>query len=135
MEIKDIIFDENFSFQFRIAEQNDEITLQLSDSLRAMHEILTLEYKTKLFNFINASKVWYPRAIDAVRHWGAKIYNRSDGEVLLVIVYVRFEQNDTEELFGLEFRPDFDVEHGCGVKINGITNEILEVGEGDIAFC
>ena len=51
-------------------------------------------------------------------------------------IFILFEQNECE-LFGLGFRTEFDIEHGCGIKIkveDGNYN-IVEIGTADIAFC
>ena len=57
-------------------------------------------------------------------------------DIELTHIFVLFEQN-AEELFGLEFRVEFDIEHGCGIKIriNDGKYDIVEVGTGDVAFC
>ena len=51
-------------------------------------------------------------------------------------IFILFEQ-DEPTLFGLSFRTEFDVEHGCGIKLKGNDQqfEIVEIGCADVAFC
>lgn len=51
-------------------------------------------------------------------------------------IYILFEQNEYE-LFGLAFRLEFEIEHGCGIKIkiNEGKYEIIEIGTGEVAYC
>ena len=53
---------------------------------------------------------------------------------MLLHIFVLYEQSDSE-VYGLEFRTKFDIEHGCGLKMEGDTFEIIEIGSADIAFC
>jgi hypothetical protein len=57
-------------------------------------------------------------------------------DLRLINIFILFEQNE-DELFGLEFRVEFGVEHGCGLKIKGKKDHyrITKTGTGDVAFC
>lgn len=57
-------------------------------------------------------------------------------DIELMGIYILFEQNEYE-LFGLAFRLEFEIEHGCGIKIkiNEGKYEIIEIGTGEVAYC
>jgi len=65
----------------------------------------------------------------------AKIKAHNDGFSLSKMnIFVLYEQTE-DELYGLGFRFNFEVEHGCGIKINTNNFEITEVCDADVAFC
>jgi hypothetical protein len=135
MKSEEIIFDENFEMYISIPEQSMEVCLILSDSLIAIDEDLSEEYRTKITNFINKSKEWYIQVRNYISEWAKKEYNiNSVDKSILINIHVLFEQSE-EELFGLEYGVDFDTEHGCGLKINGNNYDIIEIGGADVAFC
>jgi hypothetical protein len=136
MESKDIIFDKNLRKCTFIKRLNSEIGINLSDSLYASEEDLTEEYKTKIANFVNNVDSWYNKSINAILEWAKQEYNidAQINDLELLNIYVLYEQNDNE-LYGIEFRTEFDVEHGCGIKILGNSFEIVEIGTADVAFC
>lgn len=81
---------------------------------------------------------WYSTACDSIVSWVKDTYKVDAHlqEIELNCIFVLFEQ-DAEELFGLGFRAEFDVEHGCGIKIKGNDGkfDVIEVGPFDVAFC
>ena len=108
MKATEIIFNKNLEMYVPLKDLGNEVYITLSDSLFASEEELTDTYK-----------------IEACMQ-----------DIELTHIFVLFEQN-AEELFGLEFRVEFDIEHGCGIKIriNDGKYDIVEVGTGDVAFC
>ena len=138
MKSNEIIFDENLEMYIHLNNFDDEICLTLSDGLTASDEELTNEYKEKIVNFINNIQKWYSDSINAVLKYAKENYeiDAKQKDIELINIFILFEQ-DEKELFGLEFRVEFDIEHGCGLKIKRVENnfEIIEVGTGDVAFC
>lgn len=137
MKTSKIKFDDDLSMYIFIKYLNTEIGITLSDDLYASEEKLTLVYREKIACFIDNIPQWYNKASDAIISWAKKTYNINSGynEIKLMRIYVLFEQRDNE-LFGLDFRVKFDIEHGCGIKIKGKDEnyEIVEIGEGDVAY-
>lgn len=129
-------FDEHMETSFFFEAINGKICLVLSDGLNAYEEELTDEYKAKIINFIEHYSSWYGAAIQAVIDRSKQVYNTEaeKQDIQLVKIFILFEQNDAP-LFGLSFRTGFDVEHGCGIKINGDSFDIIEIGAADVAFC
>jgi hypothetical protein len=132
--ISEIVFDENLFMECTVEGQIEPISLALSDGLNAATEILSDQYKMQIINFLNKSLLWLPIATEAVNKWGMETYSQIANEIELVTVYIRFEQNDPPQ-FGLEFRPDYDIEHGCGMKISGNNFDVWKLGSADVAFC
>ena len=143
-----IKFDKDLSKEIFIREINKKIRLILSDDLDASEEKLSDSYCKKIADFIDNFSKWYDKCKDAVKEWGENIYhinieydeikllNIEYDEIKLLKIFILFEQNECE-LFGLGFRTEFDIEHGCGIKIkveDGNYN-IVEIGTADIAFC
>ena len=121
-----------------IRKINKKIRLILSDDLDASEEKLSDSYCKKIADFIDNFSKWYNKCMDAIKEWGENIYhiNIEYDEIKLLKIFILFEQNECE-LFGLGFRTEFDIEHGCGIKIkveDGNYN-IVEIGTADIAFC
>jgi hypothetical protein len=114
------------------------IRIVLSDELEASQEELTDEYRNKIANFINNLSQWYNKACEAVIAWAKDIYkiNTHYQDLQLVSIFILFEQNE-KEMFGLEFRTEFDIEHDCGMQIKAASGsfDIIKVGTGDVAFC
>lgn len=138
MESKEIIFDEHLEMyvDLNLKGSDTEVCIVLSDSLYASEEKLTEDYKTRISNFINKLPEWYDIAVNAVIQRAKEKYdiNTKKDDIELMSIFILFEQNE-EELFGLSFRVEFDIEHGCGLKIKGDDYRITEIGTGDIAFC
>lgn len=136
MTRRDILFDENLETSVYFEDLNKTVRLVLSDSLFAADEKLTEEYKTKISDFINCFSHWYGISIKAIRQRARNIYELDvdDNEIELMSIYILFEQ-DQPPLYGLGFRVEFDIEHGCGLKITGENYKIIEIGSADIAFC
>ncbi|MFR3475318.1 MAG: hypothetical protein ACLTT9_12345, partial [Phocaeicola vulgatus] len=112
--------------------------LTLSDGLATSDEELTNEYKESIADFINEAQKWYNKSINTVLKYAKENYeiDAKPEDIELTHIFILFEQ-DEKELFGLEFRVEFDIEHGCGLKIKGSENnfEIIDIGTGDVAFC
>ena len=133
----DLVFNEDMELYLHIKEQKNEVCLSLSDGLLAYDEPLTDEYKQKICDFISQSSNWFEKALQAVLKRGQEKYGIEELQAetpRLMNIYILFEQVE-KPLFGLEFRAELDIEHGCGLKMDGNTFEITEVGAGDIAFC
>ena len=130
----DVKFDSDYSCDINIDYLNTQIILYVSDALEASQQRLDEKYLDKIVAFLNSIDAWYPVAIRAVREWGVGTYGSGEGEVLLLSVHVLFEQNADFSLFGLQFRPEFDPEHGAGLKIRGDNFLVLETGSADVAF-
>lgn len=137
MKASKIKFDDDLSMYIFIKYLNTEIGITLSDDLYASDEKLTLAYREKIAYFIDNISQWYNKACDVIIAWAKNIYNIDTdyNEMTLMRIYVLFEQSD-HELFGLDFRVKFDIEHGCGIKIKGKNEnyEIVEIGEADVAY-
>lgn len=138
MESKEITFNEHLEMYIHLDNFNDEICLTLSDGLAASDEELTNGYKERIANFINEAQKWYNKSVNTVLKYAKENYeiDAKPEDIELTHIFILFEQNE-KELFGLEFRVEFDIEHGCGLKIKGSENnfEIIEIGTGDVAFC
>lgn len=138
MKPNKIIFDENMEMYISPKGLNTEVCISIPDSLLAFEEELTEEHKSKIANFINNISDWYNKAVEAVLKRAKLIYNieAKNKDLQLMNIFILFEQID-DELYGLEFRAEFDVEHGCGLQIRGKDGnfDIVKVGAGDVAFC
>lgn len=138
MKATEIIFDDNYEMVVFSEHLNKRIRLCISDELEASEEELTDEYKEKIACFVNSMPQWYSTACDSIVSWVKDTYKIDAHlqEIELNCIFVLFEQ-DAEELFGLGFRAEFDVEHGCGIKIKGNDGkfDVIEVGPFDVAFC
>ena len=136
MSPKDIVFDENLEFYTKSSITGNDICVILSDDLNASEETLEEEYKHKIANFINNYNIWYKKTIEKIETWALSQYghNPKSNEIKLMNIFILFEQQE-KELYGLEFRVEFDIEHGCGLKISPNNLKIIEIGNGDVAFC
>lgn len=135
IESKDIKFDEQGSCDIKVDYLEYDIILYISDALNAYQEKLRVGYLARIAKFLNSIDRWYPICSTAVSAWGLKTYGASGGDVRLLSVHVLFEQESELPVFGLQFRPEYDTEHGAGVKINGDSFDLVEVGAADVAFC
>lgn len=138
MKANDISFNENFYMSIFSEYLNKNIHLNISDELDASEEELTDEYREKIVNFVNNTPQWYGITCDSIIAWVKNVYKIDIHlqDIELMGIYILFEQNE-HELFGLIFRLEFDIEHGCGIKIkiNDGKYEIIETGTGEVAFC
>ena len=136
MESEEILFDENMEMYTFVERLKSEICVSLSDALYAYEEDLTEKYRSKIANFINKIDSWYDRVVITILDWARGEYNidAQVDDLELLHIFVLYEQCDSE-VYGLEFRTKFDIEHGCGLKMEGDTFEIIEIGSADIAFC
>lgn len=138
MKATEIIFNEDLEMYVFLKDLDDEVCITLSDSLSASEEELTEDYKGKIASFVNNMPQWYSRACNSIIAWAKDTYkiDAHIQDIELINIFVLFEQSE-DELFGVEFRVEFDVEHGCGIKIkvNNGKYDIIEVGTGDVAFC
>jgi len=138
MKATEIEFDENSEMVVFSEYLNKKIRLCISDDLEASVEELTDEYKEKIAYFVNSISQWYSAVCNSIISWSKDTYKIDAHlqDIELMCIFVLFEQN-ADELFGLGFRVEFDVEHGCGIKIkvNDGKYDIIEVGTGDVAFC
>lgn len=137
MKAREITFDNDFSMWVFSEYLNKEICLNISDDLDASEEELTNEYKEKIARFVDNMPQWYNIVLNSIITWAKDTYtiDAHPQKIELMNVCVLFEQN-ADELFGVGFRVEFDIEHGCGVKIkvkNG-KYELFEIGEGDVAY-
>ncbi|WP_273414176.1 hypothetical protein, partial [Prevotella aurantiaca] len=97
------------------------------------------EYKEKIVQFLEEISIWYDKTAVAVKQYADNKYSIkdiSDSDIELMAIFILFEQ-DEPTLFGLSYRTEFDVEHGCGIKLKGNNQqfEIVEIGCADVAFC
>ena len=129
MKVCDLQFDEDLETSIFLDALKKKVRLVLSDDLEASEQELTEEYKEKIVQFLEEISIWYNKTIDAVKQY-------ADGKYELMAIFIRFEQ-DEPALFGLSYRTEFDVEHGCGIKLKGNDQqfEIVEIGCADVAFC
>lgn len=137
MKATEIKFDSNFEMWIFSEYLNKEINLCILDDLEASEEELTDEYKEKIACFVNSIPQWYNAVCNSIVSWAKDTYKIDAHlqDIELMCIFILFEQN-ADELFGLGFRTEFDVEHGCGIKIkvNNGKYDIIEVGSYDVAF-
>lgn len=139
MKVCDLQFDEDLETSVFISALKKKVRLVLSDDLEASEQQLSEEYKQKIVQFLEEISIWYNKTIDAVKQYADDKYgikDVSDTDIELMAIFILFEQ-DEPDLFGLSYRIEFDVEHGCGIKLkgNGQQFEIVEIGCADVAFC
>lgn len=139
MKVCDLLFDEDLETSVFIDALKKKVRLVLSDDLEASEQQLSEEYKQKIVQFLEEISIWYNKTIDAVKQYADNKYSIkdiSDYDIELMAIFIRFEQ-DEPALFGLSYRTEFDVEHGCGIKLKGNNQqfEIVEIGCADVAFC
>lgn len=139
MKVCDLQFDEDLETSVFISALKKKVRLVLSDDLEASEQQLSEEYKQRIVQFLEEISIWYNKTIDAVKQYADDKYgikNVSSTDIELMAIFILFEQ-DEPDLFGLSYRIEFDVEHGCGIKLkgNGQQFEIVEIGCADVAFC
>ncbi|MBF1444036.1 MAG: hypothetical protein HXN58_10050 [Prevotella pallens] len=139
MKVCDLQFDEDLETSIFISALKKKVRLVLSDDLEASEQELTEEYKQRIVQFLEEISIWYNKTIDAVKQYADDKYGIKDvssNDIELMAIFILFEQ-DEPILFGLSFRTEFDVEHGCGIKLKGNDQqfEIVEIGCADVAFC
>ena len=139
MKVCDLQFDEELEPSIFLDALKKKVRIVLSDDLEASEQELTEEYKEKIVQFLEEISIWYNKTIDAVKQYADNKYSIkdiSDSDIELMAIFIRFEQ-DEPALFGLSYRTEFDVEHGCGIKLKGNNQqfEIVEIGCADVAFC
>ena len=139
MKVCDLQFDEDLETSVFISALKKKVRLVLSDDLEASEQELTEEYKQRIVQFLEEISIWYDKTTVAVKQYADNKYSIkdiSDSDIELMAIFIRFEQ-DEPTLFGLSFRTEFDVEHGCGIKLKGNNQqfEIVEIGCADVAFC
>ena len=139
MKVCDLQFDGDLETSVFISALKKKVRLVLSDDLEASEQQLSEEYKQRIVQFLEEISIWYNKTIDAVKQYADNKYSIkdiSDSDIELMAIFIRFEQ-DEPALFGLSYRTEFDVEHGCGIKLKGNNQqfEIVEIGCADVAFC
>ena len=139
MKVCDLQFDEDLETSVFISALKKKVRLVLSDDLEASEQELTEEYKEKIVQKLEEISIWYDKTTVAVKQYADNKYSIkdiSDSDIELMAIFILFEQ-DEPTLFGLSFRTEFDVEHGCGIKLKGNDQqfEIVEIGCADVAFC
>lgn len=139
MKVCDLQFDEDLETSVFISALKKKVRIVLSDDLEASEQELTIEYKEKILQFLEEVSIWYDKTTLAVKQYADNKYrvkDISDSDIELMAIFIRFEQ-DEPALFGLSYRTEFDVEHGCGIKLKGNNQqfEIVEIGRADVAFC
>lgn len=139
MKVCDLQFDEDLETSVFISALKKKVRIVLSDDLEASEQELTEEYKEKIVQFLEEISIWYDKTAVAVKQYADNKYSIkdiSDSDIELMAIFILFEQ-DEPTLFGLSFRTEFDVEHGCGIKLKGNDQqfEIVEIGCADVAFC
>mgnify|MGYP000942684077 FL=1 len=139
MKVCDLQFDEDLETSIFLDALKKKVRIVLSDDLEASEQELTEEYKQRIVQFLEEISIWYNKTIDAVKQYADNKYSIkdiSDYDIELMAIFIRFEQ-DEPALFGLSYRTEFDVEHGCGIKLKGNNQqfEIVEIGCADVAFC
>ncbi|WP_314961121.1 hypothetical protein [Prevotella pallens] len=139
MKVCDLQFDEDLETSIFLDALKKKVRIVLSDDLEASEQELTEEYKERIVQFLEEISIWYDKTAVAVKQYADSKYrvkDISDSDIELMAIFIRFEQ-DEPALFGLSYRTEFDVEHGCGIKMKGNDQqfEIVEIGCADVAFC
>jgi hypothetical protein len=135
----DIYFGDELETSIFLDALKKKVRIVLSDDLEASEQELTEEYKEKIVQFLEEISIWYDKTTVAVKQYADNKYSIkdiSDSDIELMAIFIRFEQ-DEPALFGLSYRTEFDVEHGCGIKLkdNNQQFEIVEIGCADVPFC
>ena len=135
----DIYFGDELGTSIFLDALKKKVRIVLSDDLEASEQELTEEYKEKIVQFLEEISIWYDKTTVAVKQYADNKYSIkdiSDSDIELMAIFIRFEQ-DEPALFGLSYRTEFDVEHGCGIKLkdNNQQFEIVEIGCADVPFC
>ena len=135
----DIYFGDELETSIFLDALKKKVRIVLSDDLEASEQKLTEEYKEKIVQFLEEISIWYDKTTVAVKQYADNKYSIkdiSDSDIELMAIFILFEQ-DEPALFGLSYRTEFDVEHGCGIKLKGNNQqfEIVEIGCADVAFC
>ena len=118
MKVCDLQFDEDLETSVFISALKKKVRIVLSDDLEASEQELTEEYKEKIVQFLEEISIWYDKTTVAVKQYADNKYSIkdiSDSDIELMAIFILFEQ-DEPALFGLSYRTEFDVEHGCGIK-------------------
>lgn len=121
MKVCDLQFDEDLETSIFLDALKKKVRIVLSDDLEASEQELTEEYKEKIVQFLEEISIWYDKTTVAVKQYVDNKYSIkdiSDSDIELMAIFIRFEQ-DEPALFGLSYRTEFDVEHGCGIKLKG----------------
>lgn len=139
MKVCDLQFDEDLETSIFLDALKKKVRIVLSEDLEASEQELTEEYKEKIVQFLEEISIWYDKTTVAVKQYADNKYSIkdiSDSDIELMAIFILFEQ-DEPALFGLSYRTEFDVEHGCGIKLKGNDQqfEIVEIGCADVAFC
>lgn len=130
MRAEDIAFDENHRmYDVAIDGQREPVTLELSDALETADELLCRDYTQRTAGFIDASRAWFPAARERI----ANDAGNGDG-LKLMTIYVLFEQDRKDSLYGLLFHLDSDRDHGRGMMLNGEDFRIPKYGDASVAF-
>lgn len=139
MKVCDLQFDEDLETSIFLDALKKKVRIVLSDDLEASGHELTIKYKEKIVQFLEEISIWYDKTAVAIKQYADNKYSIkdiSDSDIELMAIFIRFEQ-DEPALFGLSYRTEFDVEHGCGIKLkdNNQQFEIVEIGCADVPFC
>ena len=135
----DIYFGDELGTNIFLDALKKKVRIVLSDDLEASGHELTIKYKEKIVQFLEEISIWYDKTAVAIKQYADNKYSIkdiSDSDIELMAIFILFEQ-DEPALFGLSYRTEFDVEHGCGIKLKGNNQqfEIVEIGRADVAFC
>lgn len=130
MQIKEFYFDDNLEMLVHIPQQNNQITLAISDELGISNNNLTAKYKSKINHiFSNLDKL----LLMANQRLNNEFPETNKFRLLEIILLS--EDNDPDFIVGLMFRVEQDIEHGRGMKISLNSMSIIEYGLADVAFC
>lgn len=121
-------FNDEQQMEINIPEQNESISLEISDELNAFDEELSNDYKNKIINFINDSNIWFKEISNKIKD------DLGDDEFRLMTIFILSEQDETNIIFGLLFNVSADREHGRGAKIESSSLKIVEYGLADVAI-
>lgn len=121
-------FNDDKQMEINIPEQDESISLEISDELNAFDEDLSDEYKDKIIEFINNSIIWFKEISNKIKD------DLGDNKFRLMTIYILSEQDADSIIFGLLFNVDVDKEHGRGAKIDGNSLKIIEYGLADVAI-
>ncbi|MCW4455135.1 hypothetical protein OK348_10015 [Flavobacterium sp. MXW15] len=116
-------------YDVAIDGQREPVTLEISDALEAADEILRRDYRERIAGFVDASREWLPAA-------RARIVSDvgNDDGLKLMTIYVLFEQDREDSLYGLLFNLDSDRDHARGMMLSGEDFRISKYGDASVAF-
>ncbi|MBG9987798.1 hypothetical protein HZY88_02245 [Aerococcaceae bacterium DSM 111176] len=119
----------NFETSINLGDEQEKVTLVISDDLEAAYEPLPEDYEKKIVHFLDNIDQWLPQVV-------ARIDSEFDKQVekKLTNIFILSEPDEDDLIFGVSFWIAEDTEHGRGAKISMNNNQLIEYGHAEDAF-